>query len=178
MLLKFHLYGKFECITSHKFNIHTYPHVLFCFFIDPGLYYGCTGRKQSSTAEFLMAGRSMAVFPVTLSLLASFMSAITLLGTPAEIAVFGTQFWMIWLSYLTLMPIANYVFIPVFYNLRLTSVFEARRTLKTRITLRRSCKSLLLSITRIFAGEDTLRDSELLFTDSCNGFKTCKYMYI
>lgn len=30
-----------------------------------------------------------------MSLLASFMSAITILGTPAEIVVYGTQYWII-----------------------------------------------------------------------------------
>jgi hypothetical protein len=30
-----------------------------------------------------------------MSLLASFMSAITILGTPAEIYVYGTQYWII-----------------------------------------------------------------------------------
>ena len=40
-------------------------------------------RGQKNTEEFLMASRSMGTFPMTLSLVASFMSAITLLGTPA-----------------------------------------------------------------------------------------------
>ncbi|KAK2148112.1 hypothetical protein LSH36_515g02001 [Paralvinella palmiformis] len=44
-----------------------------------GIYYGCTGGKQKTTSEFLMADRKMHLLPVTLSLLASFMSAITLL---------------------------------------------------------------------------------------------------
>ena len=89
-----------------------------------GLYYGCTGNKQNSTSEFLMAGRSMSVMPVALSLLASFMSAITLLGTPAEIVIYGTQYWMIAVSYVIVMPLAAYVFIPIFYKLELTSIFE------------------------------------------------------
>jgi len=89
-----------------------------------GLFYGCVGNKQSSTSEFLMAGRSMSVLPVALSLLASFMSAITLLGMPAEMVVYGTQYWMICISYCFVIPIAAYVFIPVFYRLELTSVFE------------------------------------------------------
>jgi len=89
-----------------------------------GLYYGCTGNKQNSTSEFLLAGRSMSVLPVALSLLASFMSAITLLGTPSEIAIKGTQYWIVWVSYVIVMPLAAYVFIPVFYQLQVTSVFE------------------------------------------------------
>ena len=91
-----------------------------------GLYYGCTGAKQKTTSEFLMAGRSMGVFPVALSLLASFMSAITLLGTPAEIATYGSLYWMIWLSYILVIPVSAYVFVPVFYELELTSVFEVK----------------------------------------------------
>ena len=93
-----------------------------------GLFYGCVGNKQSSTSEFLMAGRSMSVLPVALSLLASFMSAITLLGMPAEMVVYGTQYWMICISYCFVIPIAAYVFIPVFYRLELTSVFEVSQT--------------------------------------------------
>lgn len=38
--------------------------------------------------------RSMSTLPMTLSLVASFMSAITLLGVPAEIYAAGTQFVM------------------------------------------------------------------------------------
>jgi len=91
-----------------------------------GLYYGCTGNKQNSTTEFLMAGRSMSVLPVALSLLASFTSAITLLGTPAEIVIHGSQYWVIWVSYCFVMPLAAFIFIPVFYRLELTSIFEVR----------------------------------------------------
>ena len=61
---------------------------------------------------------------MSLSLLASFMSAITLLGTPAEIYVFGTQYMLIIFGYFLTIPIAAHVFIPIFYNLRVTSVFE------------------------------------------------------
>ncbi|KAI0242896.1 Sodium-dependent multivitamin transporter, partial [Lamellibrachia satsuma] len=89
-----------------------------------GLYYGCTGGKQNTTKEFLMADRNMGVLPVSLSLLATFVSAITVLGTPAEMYVFGTQYWMIWIGYVIMIPLTAYFFLPVFYNLKLTSVFE------------------------------------------------------
>lgn len=45
-----------------------------------GVYYAWAGSKNQTTSEFLMASRSMGTLPVSLSLLASFMSAITLLG--------------------------------------------------------------------------------------------------
>ena len=89
-----------------------------------GIYYAFCGTKQKSTKEFLMASRSMGVFPVTLSLLASFMSAITLLGTPAEMYIFGTQYWLIAIAYLFTMPASAYLFLPIFYRLNLTSCYE------------------------------------------------------
>jgi len=89
-----------------------------------GLYYGCTGNKQNSTSEFLMAGRSMSVLPVALSLLASFMSAILMLGTTAEIVIYGSHYWLICIAFCFVIPAAAYIFIPVFYRLQVTSVFE------------------------------------------------------
>ena len=89
-----------------------------------GLYFGCTGGRQRTTREYMLADRSMGLLPVSLSQLSSFMSAITVLGVPAEMYVFGSQYWMVWVGYAIAMPTAAYVFIPVFYNLRITSVFE------------------------------------------------------
>jgi Na+(H+)/acetate symporter ActP len=45
-----------------------------------GIVYWLKDRNKESAENFLMADRQMSVLPVTLSLLASFMSAITLLG--------------------------------------------------------------------------------------------------
>ena len=91
-----------------------------------GMYYACSGGKQATTKEFLLADRSMGALPVSLSMLASFMSAITVLGTPAEMYKYGTMYCMVWIGYLIMIPMAAYLFLPVFYNLKLTSVFEVR----------------------------------------------------
>ena len=52
-----------------------------------GLFYGCTGGKQKTTKEFLMADRKMNFFPVALSLLASFMSG-------KQWRIYIVKFWM------------------------------------------------------------------------------------
>ena len=88
-----------------------------------GLFHGCRGQ-QRTVQDFLMGSRQMQILPVTLSMLASFMSAITVLGVPAEIYLYGTQFMLISLAYAALMPVMAFVFTPVFYNLRLTSMYE------------------------------------------------------
>lgn len=50
-----------------------------------GIYYAWVDRGQGSSADFLMGGRKLTAVPVSLSLTASFMSAITVLSNPAEV---------------------------------------------------------------------------------------------
>ncbi|XP_064647860.1 sodium-coupled monocarboxylate transporter 1-like [Lineus longissimus] len=89
-----------------------------------GIFFGCTGGKQRTTKEFLMADRQMGIAPVALSLLASFMSAITLLGTPSEIYVHGTQYLWIVVSYIPVVTASAYIFLPILFKLKLTSAYE------------------------------------------------------
>ncbi|XP_073529881.1 sodium-dependent multivitamin transporter isoform X2 [Phyllobates terribilis] len=89
-----------------------------------GLYYALSGGKQRTTQEFLLANRSMGFFPVALSLLATFQSAVAILGVPSEIYRFGTEYWFLGCSYIIGLLVPAYIFIPVFYRLRLTSTYE------------------------------------------------------
>lgn len=45
-----------------------------------GVFFGFFDKKNKTNEEFLMASRSMSIFPVTLSLICSFVSAITIMG--------------------------------------------------------------------------------------------------
>ena len=48
-----------------------------------GIWYGCgPGGKQKTTAEYLLGDRQMKNWPVAISLLVSYLSAITILGLP------------------------------------------------------------------------------------------------
>ncbi|CAG5123375.1 unnamed protein product, partial [Candidula unifasciata] len=89
-----------------------------------GAWFAWKDRREKAIDEFLLAGRRMSPYPVALSLLASFMSAITLLGTPAEMYNFTTMYWWIGVSYFFVMAAASHIYIPVFYNLRVTSAYE------------------------------------------------------
>ena len=65
-----------------------------------GLWYGCgRGGKQKTTKEYLLADRQMSIWPVAVSLLVSYLSAITLLGVPSEIFTYGAQYYVLILSY-------------------------------------------------------------------------------
>lgn len=54
----------------------------------------------------------------------SFVTAIELLGNPAEMYMAGTQFWMICIAFLLVVPISSQLYLPVFMRLRLTSCYE------------------------------------------------------
>lgn len=71
-----------------------------------------------------MADRSMSCLPVSLSLLATFQSAVAILGAPSEVYTFGTQYWFLGCSYFLGLLIPAHVFIPIFYRLRLSSAYE------------------------------------------------------
>lgn len=95
-----------------------------------GLFHAFSGGRQSTTHEFLLADRSMSCLPVSLSLLATFQSAVAILGAPAEIYAYGTQYWFLGCSYFLGLLIPAHVFIPVFYRLRLSSAYQVACVLK------------------------------------------------
>uniref|UniRef100_A0AAY5F3P7 Sodium-dependent multivitamin transporter n=1 Tax=Electrophorus electricus TaxID=8005 RepID=A0AAY5F3P7_ELEEL len=89
-----------------------------------GLYYALSGRQQRTTREFLLADQSMKCLPLSLSLMATFQSAVAIVGTPAEVFTNGTQYWFIGCSYILGLLIPAHIFIPVFYRLHLTSAYQ------------------------------------------------------
>ncbi|KAH9498361.1 hypothetical protein Btru_008088 [Bulinus truncatus] len=88
-----------------------------------GLYHAIKDRKKN-LENYLMAGRQMNPIPVGLSLLASFMSAITLLGNPAEIYLYSVMYYWIALGYFLCIAGAAHIYLPMFYQLRVTSAYE------------------------------------------------------
>ncbi|KAF7285216.1 hypothetical protein GWI33_011539 [Rhynchophorus ferrugineus] len=89
-----------------------------------GIYYRFTGGKQKTVQEYLLADGNMAITPVAFSLMASFMSAVTLLGVSSENYTYGFQFIVINLSYGIFTPVAAYLYLPVFFKLQATSAYE------------------------------------------------------
>ena len=89
-----------------------------------GIYFGCFGKKQDNTTEYLLGGKSMSCFPVSMSLIASHISAVSLLAIPVEVYQYGTQYAVcVFTSFLSFGLIAL-IYVPVFYQLQLNSTFE------------------------------------------------------
>ncbi|KAF2899872.1 hypothetical protein ILUMI_06320 [Ignelater luminosus] len=89
-----------------------------------GIYYGCFGNKQATTKDYLHGGKTMKTFPVAMSLMASNLSGISLLGIPSEMYMFGTQYSVCILAAALMVIVINYIYLPVFYTLQLNSTYE------------------------------------------------------
>ncbi|KAE8281549.1 Sodium-coupled monocarboxylate transporter 1 Electrogenic sodium monocarboxylate cotransporter [Larimichthys crocea] len=75
-----------DSLVSGSFVIADYLVFAFMLMVSAavGVYYAWADRGQRNSGDFLMGGRRLTALPVSLSLTASFMSAITVLSNPAE----------------------------------------------------------------------------------------------
>ncbi|XP_064470607.1 sodium-coupled monocarboxylate transporter 1-like [Ornithodoros turicata] len=96
--------------------------VMLCLSSCIGIYFAWKDRMDQSNKAFLMGNRELGVFPVAMSLMASFQSATTVLGYPAEMFYKGTQFWVAIFGLAISNVLAAEIFLPVLYKLHLTSV--------------------------------------------------------
>ncbi|XP_053669659.1 sodium-coupled monocarboxylate transporter 1-like [Anopheles nili] len=81
-------------------------------------------RRDSEALDYLVGGRKMQIFPVSVSLVASWISGISLLGTSTEIYVYGTQFCYIVIAVILMGFALHHIFLPVFHELQITSAYE------------------------------------------------------
>uniref|UniRef100_UPI00398F6878 sodium-coupled monocarboxylate transporter 1-like isoform X2 n=1 Tax=Pristiophorus japonicus TaxID=55135 RepID=UPI00398F6878 len=89
-----------------------------------GIYHAVVGRGQGTPEEFLLGSRQMSSLPVALSLTASFMSAVTLLGGPYETYHYGAVNAYFAIAYTFVVVVSAEGFLPIFYRLGVTSSYE------------------------------------------------------
>ncbi|XP_047632539.1 sodium/iodide cotransporter isoform X2 [Phacochoerus africanus] len=89
-----------------------------------GLWVGLARGGQRSAEDFFTGGRRLTAVPVGLSLSASFMSAVQVLGVPAEAYRYGLKFLWMCLGQLLNSLLTALLFLPVFYRLGLTSTYQ------------------------------------------------------
>ena len=87
-----------------------------------GIYYGCL--QKTSTKDFLLAGGDMHWFPVSLSLMATFYSAVGMMGVPSGVYTFGFSFIVRLIGFWVTLVLAAKVYAPIFYATRITSANE------------------------------------------------------
>ncbi|XP_076687275.1 sodium-coupled monocarboxylate transporter 1 [Andrena cerasifolii] len=88
-----------------------------------GVYFGFV-KKSSGEDEYLVGGRNMKTIPVSMSLIASFISGISLLGTPTEVYVHGTSYLCVGFGVIIVGFVMSGIYLPVFHELKVTSTYE------------------------------------------------------
>ncbi|XP_056210530.1 sodium-coupled monocarboxylate transporter 2 [Falco biarmicus] len=89
-----------------------------------GIFFAVKERKKKTSKEFLVGGKQMTCGPIAFSLTSSFMSAVTVLGTPSEVYRYGASFVLFFLSYALVIIFTAELFLPVFYRSGITSTYE------------------------------------------------------
>jgi len=82
------------------------------------------GKKNETQEDYFLAGRSMPWLPVGLSVAATMVSANGFVGGPGWAYGSGIGPFVVNITVPLAIMVSLYTFIPVFYNLKLTSVYE------------------------------------------------------
>ncbi|XP_060084196.1 sodium-coupled monocarboxylate transporter 1-like [Ylistrum balloti] len=89
-----------------------------------GLYQSLKGRKHKTTSQYLLGSGQMAAIPVAISLVVSYESGITMLGVPAEVYMYGMQWYMANFGYFFADLLNRHLLVPTLKRLEVTSIFE------------------------------------------------------
>ncbi|SPP83838.1 sodium-coupled monocarboxylate transporter 1 [Drosophila guanche] len=96
---------------------------MFLLCICIGIYFGFM-NKSVSEADYMLGGRKMLVIPIAFSLVASFISGITLLGLPTEVYSYGVQYLYVAFGVVGMGIVMGVFYLPVFHDLNITSTYE------------------------------------------------------
>ena len=107
-----------------------------------GVYAACSGDRQKTSAEYLLANRRMNFIMAGVSIMVSVTSAISLVTVPAEMYLYGTTAW--WRDVGTIMgaTLVAFTILPIFYRLKLTSIYTVIKiTVDSEVTVL-SCRPI------------------------------------
>ncbi|XP_064550482.1 sodium-coupled monocarboxylate transporter 2 [Drosophila montana] len=117
-----------QTLAGSQFTFQTTDYIVFTFMLSIsaaiGVYFGFFAKGADTTDEYLMGGKRMKTLPIAISLVASQLSAISIMTIPAEMFAFGFNWFFNVASMLVVIPLLNYVIIPVFYNNNITNCYE------------------------------------------------------
>ncbi|XP_017073386.1 sodium-coupled monocarboxylate transporter 2 [Drosophila eugracilis] len=115
-------------VSDSQFVFNTNDYIVFALMLSIsaaiGVYFGFFAKGEDTTEEYLMGGKRMKTIPIAISLVASQLSAISIMTIPAEMYAFGINWFFNVVCMVVVVPLLNYVVIPVFYNNNITNCYE------------------------------------------------------
>ncbi|OWF50356.1 Sodium/iodide cotransporter [Mizuhopecten yessoensis] len=111
-------------------NLHIADYVVMviflCICMGIGIYYGYTTSKNPTLENYFFGNRRLLILPVAMSLFVTFTSAISIMGHPAEVYVYGIRVIYGGVPSILSMSIANVTIVPLLFPLKLISTYEVR----------------------------------------------------
>ncbi|KAL6429900.1 hypothetical protein ACFW04_007636 [Cataglyphis niger] len=89
-----------------------------------GIYYRFSGGRQRTAEEYFTADSSMGVLPLSIAMMASHISAISMLGMSGETYIRGMFLVLLYLSGIFTVPIIAFCYLPVFFEVKVVSIYE------------------------------------------------------
>ncbi|KAH6929333.1 hypothetical protein HPB50_026815 [Hyalomma asiaticum] len=89
-----------------------------------GVFFAWRDRRAGSNKHFLTGNRELSWLPVSMSMMASFLSSIAILGLPSEVFLRGSTIWTGAISSSLAVLVAAFVFLPMYYKMDITSINE------------------------------------------------------
>ncbi|GBN74470.1 Sodium-coupled monocarboxylate transporter 1, partial [Araneus ventricosus] len=89
-----------------------------------GIFFRFSSGRQKTMDEYFFAGRSASKIPVIMSITASSISSVAILGTSSEVYKFGCVLGTFVVPAALGTIISCYVFLPVYFQCNVSSVYE------------------------------------------------------
>ncbi|GFT15386.1 putative sodium-dependent multivitamin transporter [Nephila pilipes] len=83
-----------------------------------------SGGQQKTMDEYFLAGKRASKFPVTMSICATIISSILIIGGPSEVYRYGISFAFLCVSCGLGMVLVSYIFVPVYFQCNVSSAYE------------------------------------------------------
>ncbi|XP_069116027.1 sodium-coupled monocarboxylate transporter 2-like isoform X2 [Argopecten irradians] len=95
-----------------------------CICTGIGIYNGHQTNKNPTLENYLLGNRRLLLLPVSMSLFVTFMSAISLMGIPAEVYAYGIIGILVFVANIFSVLIASNTIVPLLFPLKVTSAYE------------------------------------------------------
>ena len=103
----------------------TIDYIVIAVYMLLSLLLGCKlGKKQVSTEQYFLSGRSMKWLPVAIALFAALFSSISYIAMPGEGYNYGTTMLVSAVTGIIALPVMLFVFLKFFYNMKLWTINE------------------------------------------------------
>ncbi|GAB0097881.1 hypothetical protein DMENIID0001_135600 [Sergentomyia squamirostris] len=117
-----------DSLNSDLTNFTTIDYVSFVLVlgisVGIGLYFAIWFKGRENTPEdYFLGGRDMGVIPVAVSLSVTFISGILIIGFTTVVYQFGTYPWLDCFTFLIMTLCVVFLFLPIFYEVKLPSTF-------------------------------------------------------